>query len=87
MKKLYEVKIRIIVTADDKNQAEEISTYSETLNNLSSLDVDSIREIKSQKDIPHEWLNSIPFGSENDIRCKDFSFEQTNRKGVGDEKI
>ena len=63
MKKLYEVQMTVYVMAEDENEACSIATQFDV--DIPSEDC----EIYEACVVPTVWLDSIPYGSDDDKTC------------------
>ena len=73
MKKLYEVKILLYVVAENKDDAkyEAMKVYDPD-----TCDV----EVTGAKTIDSRWVNAIPFGAEDDRKCKEYLIHDSPRR-------
>ena len=65
MKTLFEVNIRLYVVAEDEREAKYEATK---VSDPDSCDV----EVMEAETVDSVWANAIPFGGEDDRKCKEY---------------
>lgn len=65
MKKLYEVQMTVYVMAEDENEAYSIATQFDVDIPFEDCEIYEVRAVSTT------WLNSIPYGSDDDKTCRE----------------